>query len=1099
MKTFFTNPHLSKLFLLGAMLYAGILLVVAFLVKPALYSPWASTALLPLLLVIIREALVFSRSLAFFRRLQALIRSTPSVGPPRPKGAGLALSLIIGLGLFALCMPPAYRYFRENRVVRLVHHFDQPENTWLKKAQLRIHTPTKMGRTDITVTYKPVQIKNRRSIKKVVRIQPQFDQDLNAKMSFAYTDAELDGLSEERLILYSSADEGKTWQAHLNSVVNAENNTVYLEGIEHFSLWTVAPPPPDPGGVSNGLALWLKADEGLTPGATLTWLDQSTSGLTATQPTMANQPTLNNNAINFNPSLVFANNVNNFLTVSAPALPTGNISYSVFGVAKASILTGGAFAYNYLYVEGVDAGNQRVSVGRFNALMSQANYINDLNAGAITANTPLMLRYTRNSTGGTRTNVRNGLQVGTDVNTGLNKTNVAGYPRIGNTTAGAGEEAWDGDISEIIVYNGVLTATQYQQVESYLGLKYGITMDQTTPTNYLASDGSTIWNSVTNSTYKNDIFGIGRDDNQGLNQKQSKSVNPGFQPILSTTTFAATNAANTTGFTADKSFEIAGSDAGAANFGTAYAFAGMTHRITRLWKIQETGTVGNIKVAIEKSQMSGNASNVNLLVSGDVTFDNSDTKTAMTLETVGGVEYYTATVDFTSGQFFTFGVFLVTPGCVAANLKAWYKADVGVTGTSTVTAWADQSGNGIDVIQATPTQAPALSGLINFNPTLLFDGAGDHLEYKGARFLTTSSSGTMYGAATNDIDGGLENLAVLGIDNPHMGINATPGSGVNQQEAFMWMNTSSPVYFYNPTKIEAKRAEVYGFFWNGGSPNVGSGLRRNGTETLDPLSEATGVASSGSADGMWSIGAYEALEPWNGSIPEIILYDRNLTNTEKQKIESYLAIKYGSTLSQNYLAGDGSTIYDISTYGNNVFGIGRDDCQGLEQKQSKSQNTGFQPILSTTTFAATNVANTTGFTADKSFEIAGSDAGATSFGTAYAFSAMTHRITRLWKIQETGTVGNIKVAIEKSQMSGNASNVNLLVSGDVTFDNSDTKTAMTLETVGGVEYYTATVDFTSGQFFTFGAYLVTPGCVAANLLTWYKATDGVTGSPSVSA
>ena len=602
------------------------------------------------------------------------MRSTPSVGPPRPKGAGLAISLIIGLGLFAWCMPPAFRYVNENRVVKLVHHFDQPENTWLKKARLRINTPTKMGRTDITVTYKPVRIKNHRSIKKVVHIQPQFDQDLNAKMSFTYTDEELDGLSEENLILYSSTDEGKTWQPHLNSVVNAENNTVYLEGIEHFSLWTVAMPP-------------------------------------------------------------------------------------------------------------------------------------------------------------------------------------------------------------------------------------------------------------------------------------------------------------------------------------------------------------------------------------------------------------------------------AAPGCVAANLKAWYKADVGVTGTSTVTAWADQSGNGIDVIQATPTQAPALSGLINFNPTLLFDGAGDHLEYKGARFLTTSSSGTMYGAATNDIDGGLENLAVLGIDNPHMGINATPGSGVNQQEAFMWMNTSSPVYFYNPTKIEAKRAEVYGFFWNGGSPNVGSGLRRNGTETLDPLSEATGVASSGSVDGMWSIGAYEALEPWNGSIPEIILYDRNLTNTEKQKIESYLAIKYGTTLSQNYLAGDGSTIYDISTYGNNVLGIGRDDCQGLEQKQSKSQNTGFQPILSTTTFAATNVANTTGFTADKSFEIVGSDAGATTFGTAYAFSAMSHRITRLWKIQETGTVGNVKVAIEKSQMSGNASNVNLLVSGDVTFDNSDTKTAMTLETVGGVEYYTATVDFTSGQFFTFGAYLVTPGCVAANLKFWLKA-DG---------
>lgn len=41
------------------------------------------------------------------------------------------------------------------------------------------------------------------------------------------------------------------------------------------------------------------------------------------------------------------------------------------------------------------------------------------------------------------------------------------------------------NVAEIIVYPNGLTDAQRNQVESYLGIKYGITLDQTTPTNYL--------------------------------------------------------------------------------------------------------------------------------------------------------------------------------------------------------------------------------------------------------------------------------------------------------------------------------------------------------------------------------------------------------------------------------------------------------------------------------------------------------------------------------------------------------------------------------------------------------------------------------------
>ena len=50
-------------------------------------------------------------------------------------------------------------------------------------------------------------------------------------------------------------------------------------------------------------------------------------------------------------------------------------------------------------------------------------------------------------------------------------------------------------MAEVIAYTDDLTGTDLQKVESYLALKYGITLDQSAPgQDYLASDGTTkVW------------------------------------------------------------------------------------------------------------------------------------------------------------------------------------------------------------------------------------------------------------------------------------------------------------------------------------------------------------------------------------------------------------------------------------------------------------------------------------------------------------------------------------------------------------------------------------------------------------------------------
>jgi hypothetical protein len=424
-----------------------------------------------------------------------------------------------------------------------------------------------------------------------------------------------------------------------------------------------------------------------------------------------------------------------------------------------------------------------------------------------------------------------------------------------------------------------------------------------------------------------------------------------------------------------------------------------------------------------------------------------------------------------------------SPGGVSADIQLWLKADNGVVTTgSAVSQWTDQSPQSHNLVQATANFQPLLqaaSTSFNFNPSVKFDGANDRLAYKLGRFMATTSPGTFFGTASNALNGGYENLGDLGIDNPHMG---TLG---NQQ--IMWMNGSTPVRIDHPTLLTANKSMVLGYFWNGGGPNVGSGLRQNGVEFNEPNTEATAVGNGGPVDGMFTLGSYEGVENWTGHIAEVVLYSRNLTTQEKDRVDTYMAIKYGTTFTRNYLASDGTTIYNVATYGVNIAGIGRDDASGLMQKQSGSIEGDIVTIYNGTYTAATlpvaNANNSSSFAADKSFMIWGQNGAPASYATpfnpvSYGYTPISsyNLMSRVWRVQETGTVGAVTI----KDNTGLAKH--LIVANDASF----TTGVSLVPLVNGV----ATVDLTNGQFFTFGADLIGPGGVVADLGLWTKADAG---------
>lgn len=89
---------------------------------------------------------------------------------------------------------------------------------------------------------------------------------------------------------------------------------------------------------------------------------------------------------------------------------------------------------------------------------------------------------------------------------------------------------FNGLMGEFIHYNRTLSDAELLRVQSYLAIKYGVTLDQSAPRNYVASDSTTTpWNAATNGIYKHNITGIGRDDNAralGFGEYELGGVSP---------------------------------------------------------------------------------------------------------------------------------------------------------------------------------------------------------------------------------------------------------------------------------------------------------------------------------------------------------------------------------------------------------------------------------------------------------------------------------------------------------------------------------------------------------------------------------------------
>jgi len=439
----------------------------------------------------------------------------------------------------------------------------------------------------------------------------------------------------------------------------------------------------------------------------------------------------------------------------------------------------------------------------------------------------------------------------------------------------------------------------------------------------------------------------------------------------------------------------------------------------------------------------------------------------------------------------------IAPADVTGNLRLWLKANAGIAnGDNTpLTLWEDQAYDTTldkeDAFASTdlaPTYRDSGERNINFNPIANFDNSTATRAYmngKGGLFsqdifvvfrsddTVENNTGTFTPGRQFAIGG---RFAETDYHEDATGISAGSSTARYSNEVLAFNISSFPnaanagpndtsygraytsttdTFSNHPLIVNVKTdpastlSEIYK---NGKRIDNTTGQSGNGTDLnfneLENLPFLLGTGRSGIAG--------RTRSQMNGMIAEVISYSSANSALNKQKIQSYLAVKYGVTLQDDastlldhrlndtdYIDSDGNVIWDTSVgdgsgnfYNYDVAGFGRDDASLLDQRQSRSQNDeadGIGPTSGFLTVGLTNIYDTnnqniaaTSTLADRNFLMWGNNnasldaapmtvavdmsANITGLNTNVSFIGMQ----RIWKVVEVGSVGRVQVSIPQN-------------------------------------------------------------------------------------
>ncbi len=385
--------------------------------------------------------------------------------------------------------------------------------------------------------------------------------------------------------------------------------------------------------------------------------------------------------------------------------------------------------------------------------------------------------------------------------------------------------------------------------------------------------------------------------------------------------------------------------------------------------------------------------------------------------------------------------------------KLWFRADKGINKhKGYVISWKDQVYNRRIAIQyAGSSRATFNRSSINFNPALYFDGINDFYSINSdsdiaynnedrCTFIVAKSDNTNTPWSTAFSYGKDLNLQSYGISS----VGPTKRIGVSFTNENINISSWNDSYNLIALKYEFERLHMYkDHKWIFSTPSGDCILNTQKDQIV--IGNQVGLNNN----------------YWKGSIAEIIHYSGTWNNKSFREIDTYLAIKYGITLTSNYKINE-TRVYLLDEFTHDIFGIGTCFKYDLNQCVSTSQNTELTEssnivIATTDDFVSKNGTNRTALMDDQ-FLMMGHNDGRTD---AWLPDDKYSRVERLWKIQNTGNVGEVHLQINLSDYPKiNNSIYKLVIDNDQDLSNG---VVSVNELAGANDIYSCPLTFPSGE------------------------------------
>jgi hypothetical protein len=219
----------------------------------------------------------------------------------------------------------------------------------------------------------------------------------------------------------------------------------------------------------------------------------------------------------------------------------------------------------------------------------------------------------------------------------------------------------------------------------------------------------------------------------------------------------------------------------------------------------------------------------------------------------------------------------------SGTLTAWYKADsLSLNDGDGVSSWTDSSGNGNDVSQATSARQPTFeTNELNSKPVIRYDGSNDILSDgdiadldvgTGDIWMASVFKSTDDGGAQFFLEKGSTTFALMTSAAGILQARIGGTTNIPQQSAGNWSRTGFVI-------VTASRVSSSCNGFVNGSDMTTTGTTNSGSISNSNVLDLGATAVGG--------------QPMTGDIAEVLVGGATLSTEDRQKIEGYLAHRYG--------------------------------------------------------------------------------------------------------------------------------------------------------------------------------------------------------------